>query len=206
MNIAVASAALLATAMFAIPLKAQHSAHVTARIGIASPSDAYQSNCGHSSLAYSLDVQGTRRLFPQFSLDHLSGSGGGDVLCLPRSAMNGTTVGGLRLDGATRLGIGAGARAGNRFVQVEGAVLAGLMTGRRGFTAGAEDDPRRWVPNVGIQASMVLLRYVVLSSTLHRARLPMEHRPASGAPSMTSHSWSPMATVQIGARIRLGSN
>ena len=66
MNIAVASAALLATAVFAIPLKAQHSAHVTARIGIASPSDAYQSNCGHSSLAYSLDVQGTRRLFPQF--------------------------------------------------------------------------------------------------------------------------------------------
>ena len=197
---------LFAILACAVPLHAQRSAHVSARFGLAAPSEAYQSNCGHSSLAYSLDVQGTRRLFPQFSLDHLSGSGGGDVLCLPQSSLNGTTVGGLRLDGATRLGLGAGARLGTRFAQIEGAVLAGLMTGRSGYAATETENPRQWAPHAGVQASVVLLRHVVLSSTFNWTRLSMEHRPANGAPSTTSHEWSPMATVQLGARFRVGSD
>jgi len=72
-----------------------------------------------------VDIQGRRRLFPQLSLDHFTGSGGGDVACIPGGPESGILVGGLRLNGATRVGLGVGARVQRGPIQLEGAALAG---------------------------------------------------------------------------------
>lgn len=193
--------AVVALALWSASLAAQAAgAQVTARFGLAVPDDAYQVNCGHASLALGVDVQGRRALFPQLSLDQFTGSGGGDVACLPVAPPMGTAVGGLRLDGATRLGLGVGARTRGGPVQVEGAVLGGVITGRRGFTQGTTDGTRGFMPHLGAQASLVMFRWVVLAATVHWTRLTLDVQPAgSGAPTSRS-SWSPMTTGQIGVR------
>ncbi len=197
--------ALTAFTLLAAPLDAQlPGVNASARLGIASPSDDYQSNCGHTSLAFSLDVQGKRRLFPQLSVDHFYGSGGGDVKCVPAPSEVATVVGGLRIERATRVGLGAGARVGRGIVQLEGAVLGGFVVGRGGFGAAGLDNPRRVLPHVGGQAAVVLFRYAVLSAAFHYTRLSLDVLPVGGGPSTTRTNWSPMTTLQVGARIPVG--
>lgn len=104
-----AGVALLALCATSLGAQAR-GVETTLRTGIAVPSDDSQSNCGHSSIAFGFDVQGRRAIFPQFSFDHFSGSGGGDVLCLVAGPNGGTATGGLRLEGATR-GASASAHA-----------------------------------------------------------------------------------------------
>jgi len=194
--------AAIALALWSAPLAGQtKGAQVTARLGIASPDDAYQVNCQHASIAVGVDVQGRRALFPQLSLEHFTGSGGGDVACIPIDPAIGTAVGGLRLDGATRLGVGVGARTGRGPVQFEGVVLGGVMTGRRGFTRGPTDNSRRIAPQVGGQASLVLFRRVVFSATRHWTRLMLDLQPTAGGASTSRSSWSPMTTMEIGVRL-----
>lgn len=197
-------AAVATLALLAMPLSAQRPAvQATARAGIASPSDDYQVACGASSLALSLDVQGSGRWFPQLSLDHFTGSGGGDVACLPVLPSVGTGVGGLRLDGATRVGVGVGGRVGREMVQLEGAVVGGLITGRRGFEGSAPRNERRFLPHVGGQASVVLFRYAVVSAAVNWTRLTLNVTPAGGGTSRQRTSWSPLSTLQVGVRVPL---
>jgi len=197
--------ALTAYTLLAAPLAAQRpGVNASARLGYAIPGDSYQSNCAHFSRALSVDVQGKRRLFPQLSVDHFLGSGGGDVLCGPDPSKVATFVGGLRIERATRVGLGAGARVGRGMVQLEGAVLGGFVTGRGGFGAAGVDNPRRVLPHVGGQAAVVLFRYAVLSYAFHYTRLSFDVLPVGGGPSTTRTNWSPMFTWQVGARIPVG--
>ena len=176
-------------------------ANVTARTGIAIADDKYQSNCDHASLAFSLDVEGRGRVFPQIALDHFSGSGGGDILCGAMDPAVGTAVGGLRLDGATRVGLGVGARLGTGPLQLEGVVLSGIITGRQGFVARGQQDGRHVMPHVGGQVSLILFRFVVLSAATNWTRLSLDVIPPAGVPKITRATWSPMRTLQVGVRV-----
>jgi hypothetical protein len=162
---------------------------VTARLGIAVPDDAYQRKCGHASIALGADVQGRRQLFAQLSVEHFTGSGGGDVACLPIDPARGTAVGGLRLDGATRVGLGVGVR-----------VLGGLIAGRHGYTQLGTDVHRGVMPQVGGQASLVLVRWMVLSATTSWTRLTLDIIPSAGGVRMARRTWSPMTTAPLGVR------
>lgn len=202
---AVLTAAFSICALYATPLIAQMPGmNASARFGLAVPSSDYASDCGDPSLALSIDVQGKRRLFPQLSLDHFTGSGGGDDLCIPVLPNVGRGVGGLRLDGATRVGLGAGARIGHGMLQLEGALLGGFVAGRRGFDDPGMKSRRAVLPHVGGQAAMVLFRHVVLSAAVHWTRLSLSVIPVGGGNVTTRRDWSPMSTMQIGARIAFG--
>ena len=187
------------------PLSAQiPSLQATASVGVAIPSDDYQSACDASSIALSVEVQGRGRWFPQVSLDYFTGSGGADVACIPVLPSVGTGVGGLRLDGATRLGVGAGGRIGGNRLLLEGALLAGLISGRRGFDGATDSDSRRGLPHVGVQAAVVLFRYAELSAAVNWTRLSLDVTPAAGGASSRQTSWSPMTTLQLGVRVPVG--
>lgn len=197
--------AITALSLLAAPLHAQMpGVQASTRVGIAIPSDNYQSSCGDASLAFSLDVQGRQRWFPQLSLDYFSGGGGGDVACIPVAPSVGTGVGGLRLDGATRLGLGAGARVRRRVVQLEGVLLGGIVGGRRGFEGSEMNDQRRVMPHIGGQATIVLFRYAVLSAATHWTRLSLDVLPAGGGASTKRTTWSPLTTLQVGVRVPFG--
>lgn len=198
-----AFAIILTAALMALgplPLEAQLSrAEVSVRAGISTSHDNYQSNCEDSSIPLSLDVQGRGRVFPQFSLDHFVGSGGGDILCIPVDPALGTTTGGLRVEGATRLGLGFGGRLNRGPFQVEGVLRGGVITGRSGYRASGSDDERRVLPHAGGQVSLVLFRWAVLSTSAHWTRLTLETTSA-GAAKSSSTSWSPLITWQAGVR------
>lgn len=176
---------------------------VSARTGLATANANYQANCGHMSVALSLDVQGRRQVFPQISVDHFSGSGGGDKLCFAVAPTLGTAVGGLRLEGATRVGLGIGGRLGSGLVQLEGVALGGVVAGRRGH-APRDDQSRHVMPHVGGRASLVLLRFVVFSAATNWTRLSLDVTPIGGGTSRTQTSWSPMGTLQFGVRVPIG--
>ena len=198
-------AALCALRFLSTSLQAQKlGAQVSARWGIAVADDRYQTACGAISGAFSLDVKGNRKIFPQIALDHFAGAGGGDVACVPVDPSVATAVGGLKLDGATRLGLGVGARLGAGLVQLEGAVSSGIITGRRGFVANANDASRHVMPHVGGQASLILFRFVVLSSAINWTRLSLHVQPRSGGPETVRTSWPLMTTWQVGVRVRAG--
>ena len=192
--------AMCTLALCSASLRAQ-SIRVSARGGLAIPADDYQSNCGDSSMAFSVDVTGRRQIFPQFSFDHFSGSGGGDILCLPVDPALGTAVGGLRLEGSTRLGLGIGGRLGTGQVQLEGVVSSGIVRGRHGFVANPQDDSRHVMPHVGGQATLILFKFFVLSAAANWTRLSLEVTPVSGGAPTTQTSWSPIGTLQVGVRV-----
>jgi hypothetical protein len=198
--------AVTSLALLAAPLAAQRpGVQASARFGLSVPSDDYAADCGDPSLALSVDVQGKGRMFPQLSLDRFTGSGGGgDDLCIPVLPTLGTAVGGLRLDGATRVGLGAGARLGRGIVQLEVAALGGFVTGRRGFDGAGTDDERAVLPHVGAQAAIVLARHLVLSGAVHWTRLSLAMTPVGGGRATTRRRWSAMSTMQVGARVGFG--
>lgn len=197
--------ALLVLCLSAAPVRAQMPAlNVTARAGLGIPSDEYQSNCGHISAAYSVELQGRGRVFPQVSLDHFAGSGGVDKACVPVDPSVGTARGGLRVEGATRIGAGVGARIGGPRVQLEGLLSGGVVSGRYGFSTLGAADGRTTVPHVGGQVALVLYRYLVLSAAAHWTRLSLDVTPSAGGAVTTQRSWSPMSTLQVGARLPLG--
>ncbi len=199
-----AVSAMATLTLLAVPLSAQSSSvQATARVGIAIPSDEYQRDCGASSLALGLDLQSKGRVFPQLSLDYFSGSGGGDVACIPVLPSVGTGVGGMRLDGATRGSVGAGARVGRGTLQLEGVVLGGFVAGRPGFVGAADSNQRKVMPHVGGQAALVLFRYAVVSAAANWTRLSLDVVPASGGAGTRRVSWAPMTTLQVGARVPL---
>ncbi|WP_156799061.1 hypothetical protein [Gemmatimonas aurantiaca] len=186
-------------------LQAQMSGvQTTGRFGIANPSDAYQSNCGAGSLAFSVDVQGQGQWFPQVSADHFVGSGGGGVACIPGDPSRVRVTGGLQLERSTRLSIGAGRRVGNDGVQLEGVVLGGIITGQRGYQGTTPNDERLILPQFGGQVGVVLVRYVVLSGSVHWTRLTMDTQPLTGGAPTKRAGWSPLSTMQIGVRIPFG--
>ncbi|MCA0376831.1 MAG: hypothetical protein LCH84_14355 [Gemmatimonadetes bacterium] len=170
---------------------------VTVHTGIANPADAYQSNCGHSSIALGADVQGRGRLFPQLSASHFTGSGGGDVLCI-RFTRDLKTVGGLRLENATRAGVGGGVRVGRGALQLEGAVTAGVITGRRGYVNVSSDDTRVTAPHMAARGALVVAHHVVLSLDGGWTRLT--RHADTDAQLARSTSWSPLVTMQVGVR------
>jgi hypothetical protein len=192
----------IALLLLAAPLRAQPGgAHVTLRAGIASAADAYQSNCGQSSLAFGVDVQGKARFFPHAALEHFTGAGGTDVLCLPVAPASGTAVGGLRLEGATRFGFGVGSRTARRAVQLEGVLVGGLVSGRNGFFDGVGDGPRRVRPQVGGHAALVVGRVVVLSTAIHWTRLTLDTVSPTGDAARVRTEWSPVVAMHFGIRV-----
>lgn len=201
--------ALLATTLIgvfasAVPARAQiPEMHVTARAGLGMPSDDYQSNCGAVSAAYTVDLQGRGRLFPQLSLGHFAGSGGGDVACIPVDPSVGTARGGLRLDGATSVGVGAGARIGGPRLHLEGIVSGGILSGRYGFFASGAEGNRATRPQAGGQVALVVYRYIVLSAAVHWTRLSIVVTPLSVGTATTEQYWSPISTLQVGVRLPL---
>lgn len=197
--------ALFAAFASSTPLPAQRAAvHVTARAGLGVPSDGSQMDCGSVSAAYSVDVQGTGRVFPHLSVDHFAGSGGGDIACVIVESINGTARGGLRLDGATRAGVGAGARLGGPRLQLEGLISTGLITGQNGFMPPGTASERTTRPHIGGQVALVVFRHAVVSTAAHWIRLATELAPAGGPEVTTRYEWSPTVTVQAGVRIPVG--
>ncbi len=187
--------------LLATPLASQvPGVNASARFGIALTNEDYSSICGAVTGAYSVEVQGRHRWFPQITVDKFSGSGGATTGCgsVPPS------VGGLQVDGATRVGLGGGARIGRGNVQLEGAVLGGIVSGRRGFPATPSETKRVVVPHVGGQATLVLFRYAVFSAAYHRTRLTLDVTPAGGVSAETRRTWSPVYTWQAGVRVPLG--
>lgn len=171
---------------------------ITVHTGIANPADAYQSNCGHSSIALGAEVQGRGRLFPQLSATHYTGSGGGDVLCIPFTR-DLKAVGGLRLENATRVGVGGGVRVGRGALQLEGAAMAGLITGRRGYVNVSTDDTRVTAPHVAARGALVVAHHVVLSLDGGWTRLT--RHADTDAQLARSTRWSPLVTMQVGVRL-----
>jgi hypothetical protein len=199
-------AALLAIVV-AAPLSAQQRpVSVTGRFGLVGASDDYQNNCGHSSLAVGLDARGAGRVFPVVNVDHFFGSGGGDVLCLRAIDVPSQVTGGLRLERTTRAHVGVGSYIGNRYVRLEGTARGGVAFGRPGVTLEAlqpvaNDASARLLPQVGGDVSLVLLRYVVVSTAFDWTRLPSEVTPIAGGATQTSHTWSRMTSLQVGLRV-----
>lgn len=193
-----------------MPLAAQlRPVSVTGRFGIAGASDDYQTNCGHSSLAVGVDVRGAGRVFPVVNIDHFVGSGGGDVACYVLTDVPSRERGGLQLERATRLHIGAGSFVGGRIARLEGTVRGGAALGRPGvFTEVGLPVQRtdatneaRLLPQVGGDVSLVLFRYAVVAMAFDWTRLPREVTPLAGGPTITTHAWSRMTTVQFGVRV-----
>ncbi len=198
------AAGLVTVTVFAAPMYAQMPAvHATARFGLGMPSDDYQTACGYVSPAFSVDVQGSGRLFPHIALDHFAGAGGGDIACLAGDPSTTTARGGLQLDGATRLGVGAGARIGSNRAQLEALVSAGVVSGQNGFVPPGASSRGTIVPHVGGQLAVVANRHVVLSAAAHWTRLTLDVTSNGTGAVERRRSWSPMVTMQIGARIPL---
>jgi hypothetical protein len=170
---------------------------VSVRGGFLGSSDAYQSNCGHSSLSIGAEVRGRGSFFPWVSADRGVGSGGGDVLCLAL-APNGESiprVGGLQLEGSTMLSVGAGWQSPPAVVQVEGLVGGGLMIGEPGF---GEASSREVRPRVVGSVGLVLLRHLVFSLELGHTQLSFR----DGAPGnvVRSTRWESNGAGRIGLR------
>lgn len=197
-----ACAAALLLAMGA-PAEAQVRPNLTLRHGIAVPDDAYQSNCGHSSLAFAVDAQGGGRIFPQVGFDRHIGSGGGDVACLGADNSQFRYVGGARLENSTRVTLGVGARLGDGKAQLEGVLRAGVLHARPGFQPRGANGKADFKPLVGGQASAVLFHALVLSTTMQWTRLSFETTPLAGGPSTTRTDWAPLLTLQFGLRLPL---
>lgn len=199
-----ACAAVMLLALGA-PAEAQVRPNLTLRYGMAGPDDAYQSNCGHYSMAFSVDAQGGGRIFPQVGFDRHIGSGGGDVACLGPDESQFRYVGGARLENSTRATLGVGARLGDGKAQLEGVLRAGVLHARPGFLQprGA-NDKAAFKPLVGGQASAVLFHAAVLSLAMQWTRLSFETTPLNGGPSTTRTDWAPLLTLQFGLRLPIG--
>lgn len=185
------------------PAEAQVRPNLTLRHGIAVPDDAYQSNCGHSSVAFAVDAQGGGRIFPQLGFDRHIGSGGGDVACLGADDSQFRYVGGARLENSTRVTLGVGARLGDGKAQLEGVLRAGVLHARPGFQPRGANGKAAFKPLVGGQASAVLFHALVLSTTMQWTRLRFETTPLAGGPSTTRTDWAPLLTLQFGVRLPL---
>jgi hypothetical protein len=185
------------------PAEAQVRPNLTLRYGMAGPDDAYQSNCGHFSMAVSVDAQGGGRIFPQLGFDRHIGSGGGDVACLGADDSQFRYVGGARLENSTRVTLGVGARLGDGKAQLEGVLRAGVLHARPGFQPRGANGNAAFKPLVGGQASAVLFHAVVLSTTMQWTRLRFETTPLAGGPSTTRTDWAPLLTLQFGVRLPL---
>ncbi|MCC6243442.1 MAG: hypothetical protein IT353_11410 [Gemmatimonadaceae bacterium] len=164
---------------------------IAMRGGILGSSDAYQANCGHSSLSIGAEVRGRRAIFPWASADRGVGSGGGDVACLTLAPR----TGGLLLEGSTMLSVGAGWQSPPEIVQIEGLVGGGLMIGKPGFGAASSREVR---PRVVGTVGLVLLRHVVFSLELGRTQLSFR----DGAPGnvVRSKRWESTGAGRIGLR------
>ena len=184
--------------------KAQVRPNLTLRYGIAVPDDAYQSNCGHSSLAFAVDAQGGGRIFPQLGFDRHIGSGGGDVACLGTDGSRFTYEGGARLEHSTRATLGVGGRLGDGKAQLEGVLRAGVLHARPGYQPRGENGRATFRPLVGGQASAVMFHVAVLSFAMQWTRLSFETTPINGGPSTTRTDWAPLVTLQFGARLPIG--
>lgn len=185
------------------PAEAQVRPNLTLRHGIAVPDDAYQSNCGHSSMALSVDAQGGSRIFPQVGFDRHIGSGGGDVACLGPDESRFRYVGGAQLEGSTRATLGIGLRLGDGVAHLEGVLRAGVLHARPGYQPRGANEKSAYNPLVGGQASIVISR-VVLSTTMQWTRLRFETTPLAGGPSTIRTDWAPLLTLQFGLRLPIG--
>jgi len=191
----VVSAGMLA---FTTPTAAQSSRPlVSVRGGFLGSSDAYQANCGHSSLVIGAEVRGRRSIFPWASADRGVGSGGGDVLCLAltKDGQPIPRVGGLLLEGSTMLSVGAGWRSPPAVLQVEGTVGGGVMIGQPGFGAASSREMR---PRVVGSVGLVLFRHLLVSAELGKTQLLFR----DGAPGnvMRSRRWESAGSGRIGLR------
>jgi hypothetical protein len=173
---------------------------ITGRFGMGGGSDAYQDNCGHSSLAFGLDVRRSGRLFPLLAVDASHGSGGGDVLglAMPPEAEH---RGGLRLDGATRMRLGGGVRGSHRLAHLELAATAGLVHGRLGYAPPGDVTSAGALPQAGGSLAVVPLRMFELSMGVDRTRLSSSVTFADGRSPLRRARWEPIATLQIGVRV-----
>lgn len=188
---------------FNAPAGAQVRPNLTVRYGMAGPDEAYQSNCGHYSMAFSVDAQGGGRIFPQVGFDRHIGSGGGDVACLGADESQFSYVGGARLENSTRATLGVGARLGDGKAQLEGVLRAGVLHARPGFQPRGANGKAAFKPLVGGQASAVLFHAAVLSLAMQWTRLSFETTPLAGGPSTTRTDWAPLLTLQLGLRLPL---
>lgn len=170
---------------------------VSVRGGFLGSSDAYQSNCGHSSLVIGAEVRGRGAIFPWASADRGVGSGGGDVLCLAVSPDGQPIprVGGLLLEGSTMLSVGAGWQSPPALVQVEGTVGGGLMIGQPGF---GESSSREVRPRVVGAVGLVVFRHLLVSVELGKTQLSFR----DGAPGnvVRSTRWESTGSGRIGLR------
>lgn len=144
------------------------------------------------------------RLFPYGSVDHLVGAGGGDVLCIPGIGA-GTPGGGLRLEGATRLLLGVGARLPHGPIQAEVTLGVGGINGHPGYSVRGTETAKRVLPHIGAGFSLVIVRHVVLAFDPGWTRLTNSWLPDQGT-SETKTSWQRMQIWRIGLRLGVPEN
>ncbi len=170
---------------------------VSVRGGFLGSSDAYQSNCGHSSLSIGAEVRGRGSIFPWISADRGIGSGGGDVLCLALlpGGQPVPRVGGLLLEGSTMLSAGAGWQSAPAALQVEGMAGAGLMIGQPGFGTSSSREVR---PRVVGAVGLVFFRHLVVSVELGQTQLSFR----DGVPGSVVRTtrWESTGSGRIGLR------
>lgn len=189
---------------FSAPAEAQERPNLTLRLGKVVPDEAYQSNCGHTSRAFAVDVQGGGRVFPQLGFDrHVTASGVG-LACVRANPTAVTYVGGARLEGSTRATLGVGARSGDEDAYLEGVLRAGVLHARPGYEPIGANGKPTYNPLVGGQASVVLFHTVALSTAIQWTRLRFGVTPLNGDPSFTDTDWARMVTLQFGARLPIG--
>ncbi|MCC6245687.1 MAG: hypothetical protein IT353_22840 [Gemmatimonadaceae bacterium] len=172
------------------------SQQLSLRTGFVHPSEGYQRACGHSSISFGADVQGSGLVYPQLSVDRFLYAGGGDVACV----YPGSATGGFRLEGANRAAVGLGGRTAPGAVQLEGALLGGLAMGYRGFMSSRDDRTRVRVPHVEARGNMVFFRHAVLSVSYSRMRVTTDIVPPASSVVDTRRQWLPLMNLQLGVR------
>jgi hypothetical protein len=175
---------------------------VSGRFGLAFVPARYHASCLNPYLAYSLEVQGRKRVFPQLSAEYFGGNGGRRDVCVLLDPSIGTTTGGLQLEHSGRIGLGLGIRSPHlKFFQAEGVLRAGIASGRQGYRQAGTTSARNTLPHAGGQITAIVFRSVVLSTSLHWSRLTYDTKLVGSAAVESRSSWLPIVTSQIGLRL-----
>lgn len=201
----IALSALCGSLLTETPLAAQSGkGSITATAGFGNASDSYQSGCGHSSLAFGLSANGSSRVFPSVSLVRFAGSGGADIVCILGGSPQEVGRGGVELEGATQLQIGAGTGIGGRRLRAEAVLSGGIIRGQLGFSPETTRSETTTRPQIGGAFSLIMVRHLVLSTTINWTRLNLVVSDLTGVALRRRDSWSPMGTFQVGVRFPFG--
>ena len=190
--------------------------HLGLHVGIASPADDYQSNCGHSHFLLGVQARTRGAWFAALSADVYGPGMGSDLGCAFDRRGEGTVTyvsGGLDMGSADRLGAGVGRAVDLGPVALQGTVGAALFRGRPGYDEHTEVTSARILPWIGGVASARLLGVVEIAWEQGWTRLRYREEtyavaqewgtPSPGATPTTTRDlvrWSDLGALTVGIR------